>query len=356
MRSMTGSVLRGLFVSTIVLSFLSPFLYAQTVKPFEEQFPTLQRIDHLERYKTEQGLSSNNCDYGLMVDRQGFLWIPTRNGLSRFDGHEFRVFRHDSRDSNSISTDYPRLMLEDRSGIIWIGSARDGLNSFDRKTNHFFRYYSNWTDSTTISDNRISAIFEDKAGTIWIGTERGLNKLIRQQSERSGERGSFVRYLHNPRNPKSIAKDEVWWRSIREDSSGALWVSLDGGVDKLDPATGEFTHYFGDPRIPATFGSRRVNQGYEDRSGVLWISTNDGLFVYDRKTRLITHIVHDPVDLTTLTNDLVDGVYEDTHGTIWAMTQSGLNEIDNKLGVVRRHQHNSTNPTSPSSTVGKEKC
>ncbi len=148
MLSMTGSALRGLFVSTIGLSLLSSLLRAQTIKPFEEQFPALKRVDHFERYTPEHGLSTTLCYTAPLIDNRGFLWVGTAEGLNRFDGYRFVVYRNDPRESNSISGNHIRYLYEDRNGTLWTAVFALGINEYDRKTNKFYRFRHKPNDST----------------------------------------------------------------------------------------------------------------------------------------------------------------------------------------------------------------
>ncbi len=107
---------------------------------------------HFEYLSIEQGLPSNsvNCVY---QDRKGFIWLGTNNGLVRYDGYECKVYRHDPKNNNSISSDAVVFFAsEDSAGNFWVGTLRGGLNKFDRYTNRFTCLKNIATDPNSIHD------------------------------------------------------------------------------------------------------------------------------------------------------------------------------------------------------------
>ena len=151
---------------------------------------------------------------------------------------KFTHFRHDLKDSTSLSHDFVRAILEDRAGNLWIGT-HGGLDRFDPKTEKFVHYRYDSNDSTSLSCNRVRAICEDRAGTLWIGTgsnwpqegndtnEGGLNRMNKLT-------GKFIRYLNDPKNPHTLINKV---RAIFEDSKVFLgryrrgWPTYNGSCN-----------------------------------------------------------------------------------------------------------------------------
>lgn len=130
-----------------------------------------------ERISLEAGLSQSAV-FCILQDRKGFLWVGTEDGLNRYDGYEFKIFRHDPDNPGSLSNNQVRALYEDSSGILWVGT-RGGLNRFDRETETFTCYRKS-TDKNTHPDNShflggnlIRTILEDSTGVLWVGTEDG---------------------------------------------------------------------------------------------------------------------------------------------------------------------------------------
>ena len=87
----------------------------------------------------QQGLSQVSV-IDILQSRDGYIWIATQDGLNRYDGYEFKVFRHDNKDPNSISDNYIWSLVEDEHGHIWVGTRGGGLNKFDPKTEKFINF------------------------------------------------------------------------------------------------------------------------------------------------------------------------------------------------------------------------
>jgi hypothetical protein len=84
-----------------------------------------------ERISVEQGLSQNTVS-SILQDSRGFLWIGTSDGLNRYDGTGFKVYRHDPLNPTSLSHNVITALAEDEQGMLWIGTDGGGLNQYDR--------------------------------------------------------------------------------------------------------------------------------------------------------------------------------------------------------------------------------
>jgi ligand-binding sensor domain-containing protein len=83
------------------------------------------RFTHLS---TDQGLSQSRVDH-MLQDRRGFIWIGTYNGLNRYDGYRFKVYKPDPNNPNSLAGLEVYSLLEDRSGMLWIGVEQGWTDS-----------------------------------------------------------------------------------------------------------------------------------------------------------------------------------------------------------------------------------
>ena len=166
--------------------------------------------------------------------------------------------------NDGLSQGYVTAILQDRRGFMWF-ATRDGLNRYDG--NAFVVYKNNPNDPGSLSSNFIQDLIEDDHGYLWIATNTGVNKF-----DPTTER--FTRYLHDPNNPNSIGGDSL--TSIARDSRGYLWFGTeDSGLDKFDPTTGTFTHYRNDS--DGQFVGR-ITQVIADRQGDIWFVGERGLF------------------------------------------------------------------------------
>ena len=117
----------------------------------------------------EDGLSQSSV-LCMLQDKQGFIWFGTEDGLNRFDGYEFTVFRHNPLDSLSISDNHINCMYEDTEGNIWIGTKDGGINRFNPRTENFKHWKQESGDSSGLTTNHVLSIFQDEDHILWIGT------------------------------------------------------------------------------------------------------------------------------------------------------------------------------------------
>jgi serine phosphatase RsbU (regulator of sigma subunit)/ligand-binding sensor domain-containing protein len=346
-----------------------------------------------ERLSLEQGLSQSvvTC---IVQDRQGFMWFGTMDGLNKYDGYEFTVFKHDPLDSNSISHNHITALYEDSSGTLWIGT-RAGLHRFDRIREKFIRYQHDpniapalsqngvtaliagksqnrlWVGTTagglslldtqtgrvvafkndaqdpaSLPGNRVQALAMDRTGALWVGTWSGLARL--EHLSEDGRAASFTIFNHDPNNSSSLSNNAIW--SIHEDSrnSGTLWITtFGGGINRFERATGQFKAYRHQTNEPFSLSHDVVRPVCEDRQGTLWFGTGDGLNRYDREHDHFLSYKHDAVNPKSLSTNDVWAIYEDASGALWIGTYGGgLNKFSS---AGEKFEHYDRDPNDPQS-------
>jgi signal transduction histidine kinase/ligand-binding sensor domain-containing protein/DNA-binding response OmpR family regulator len=182
----------------------------------------------------------------------------------------------------------------------------------------------------------VRGITQDNQGFMWIATDDGFFRY---------DGYTLAPYLHDPANPNTISSDNIL--SIYKDRSGMLWVStVFDGLDRLDPASGDFTHYRHEPNIAGSLSSDQVTLFYQDRGGAFWVGTKGGLDRFDSATGTFVHYKHDPRDSTSLSSDEITAIYEDRRGDFWVGTTDGLNLFDRATGKSARFLHDPKDPRS----------
>ncbi len=288
-----------------------------------------QKIEmSIDRVGYEQGLTQTTV-YSIFQDSKGFMWFGTRDGLHKYDGYGFKVYRNKPDDPKSLSNNTIRAIYEHKS-MLWVGTE-NGLNRFDWETEKFIRYQNDPANPSSISHDRIRAIVEDTFGDLWIGTNGGgLNKLVLTASENGEELLKFERYRHNPEDPYSLSHNSVY--ALCPASQGGIWIgTIGGGLNKLDPKKGTFTRYQHDPNIPSSIADNSINAVHEDHSGVLWIGTRGkGLDILlpdkaeaQEPVSKFIHVQNDPHDASSLSDNNVNIIKEDQSGTLLVGTYGG---------------------------------
>ncbi len=292
------------------------------------------RFEHLS---IEQGLSQSsvNC---ILQDRRGFMWFGTEEGLNRYDGCEFRVFKAGAGNSSTgsagsaaaghISHSTVWTLFEDSGGGLWIGTW-DGLNRFVFETETFLHYKAGSPGSGGLSGGNIQAVCEDNLGNLWIGTENsGLNRMNRRN-------GAFKHYRSVPADPGSLSHDSI--RCLFADGEDHLWIGTANGLNRLDISRGTFTHYLSHPGRPGTLSNKDIRSIFRDENGTLWVGTASGLNRWQPKTgtfRRFIQPIPPPGESPGFKSDFVWSIAGDKKETLWLGTDGGgLIRFDVRTGV-----------------------
>ncbi len=267
-------------------------------------------------------LTHNNV-VSIYEDRTGLLWIGTAGGgVSIYDRERkpFRHYRNHPLEPNSLSENDVRSIYEDRDGNLWVGTQGGGLNQFDRGRQRVRRYQHNPANSSSLGDNSVWAIHEDRQGILWLGTFNGLDRFDRRT-------GKCTHYRHDLGNPGSLNENTVY--AICEDRRGFLWIGTEGGLNQFNPQTEDFTHYRHEAGDPHSLSANAVLTIREDSrdDGILWLGTSDGLDRFDRRQQLFIRYQHDPKDSLSLSHNAVYALHQDRAGALWIGTAGGLNKL-----------------------------
>ncbi len=338
-------------------------------------------------YGVENGLSQNSIQV-IYQDQTGFLWVGTEDGLNRFDGYAFNVYRQNPGDSSAISGWDIYSIVQGTDGAIWVGTSQ-GLNRYDPTSGKFSRYLHDDNDPGSLINNSVQALYQDASGTLWIGTASGLD-----QFDPAG--GKFVHVSmpgDSPARPSVYSittfyadhQGILWigtnkgllgyetvghkFRVYRSNSDGAgitfdavssifgdsqdtLWIGTSHGLIEFDPTADHPTLFTHTALDPASLIDNRVLTTYIDRAGELWVGTRGGLDRFDAQDQHFIHYRNDPVDPTSLSSDLVGSIFEDRGGVLWFGTlDGGLNKYDRSQDEFEYYHHINHDPQSLSGDV-----
>jgi len=338
----------------------------------------------------ENGLSQSAVTC-IFQDSKGFMWFGTQDGLNRYDGYKFKIFKNSPSDPQSLTDNFVFSIFEDQSqtlfietqsgnfhkynplkesftvipadsinlvdvrlktvkallvepnGVKWTGglSASVGLKREDINSGEVTLFRNDPSDASSLSDDKVYSIHRDRSGNLWVGTFSGLNKL----DEKTGK---FIRYKNNPKDPNSISDNWVW--PIVEDSKGNLWVgTVKGGLNKFDPATNTFSSYNSDPENPRSINDNFVFSIYEDRSGIIWVGTNTGgVNYFNTSSNVFEHYFNKPNDKNSLSDNSVRSIYVDRESSYWIGTENGgLDKFDYNEKQFKNYIHTPANSNSP---------
>ncbi len=305
-------------------------------------------------YAIEDGLSANPIT-DVLQDQQGLLWIGTVDGLNRFDGYNFKIYRHVPGDANALVDNYIHAIARDSKGYLWIGTVQ-GLSRYDPYLDTFTSYTHHPDSVAGLSHNRVLDVYVDASDRVWIATLGGLDVL-------DAETGRITNYRHDPQDDTSIHSNFVL--SVVAGEEPYIWIGTSAGVARYSRSTGRFEQVYLDDQIwslyrapdgniwaggtkgrlyhidPIThqvssndlFAGRNVPEGpgyvtdiMMDDDGLFWSATyGGGLFL--RKDGTWHQFTSANDAAASLTDNRVSVLFQDLTGKQWIGTWSGLNYV-----------------------------
>ncbi len=242
-----------------------------------------------ETWRQPQGLPQNSV-LSLLQTRDGYLWIGTKAGLSRFDGVRFTTF--DDRNTPQLKESEIWALAEGDDGSLWIGTYGGGLA---RLKDGVFSVY---TTADGLIGNVVATLHKDYDGAIWIGTDRGLSRF---------KDGRFTSY------PNQDGRDDQSIRALHTDSDGTLWIGTIRGTLNRFRDGRFFTEHLEGPAPQS-----EISAIYRDRGQNLWVGTFDGLHrLKDGKSTRYTAA-------EGLSSSKIRFVNQDAGGVVWIGTARGL--------------------------------
>ncbi len=364
-----------------------------TLPKLSAQNNSLIELGHLS---LKEGLSQSSV-YSIYKDKRGFLWFGTQDGLNRYDGYGFAVYKKDPTVTSSLSNNFIHSLTEDTQ-YMWIGTD-NGLNRYDPAQETFQSFLPQNGDKGSLNNKKINALlvskdkktlwigtpsglqtldlenkkptatsftkvalqageievnrlFEDKQGNIWVGHAAGLEKY-NQDADR------FEKFLYKSSEKDSLENLSV--TAIYQDKQDNLWIGAGQYLFSLEnpPKKQKFRDLKADTIENANISSLTISDINQDKTGVYWIGTNEGLFKvkFFGETAEVTHIIRDVRNPDGLTANEIFKIYVDDTDIIWLGTYTGgINKYDLRNRNFKHYFRNSQDPKSLSSNNIRTFC
>jgi len=272
-----------------------------------------------------EGMPSSRV-YKSVQDRDGYLWFGTQDGLARYDGAGFRVYRHDAKDPRSLGGNAVSALFIDRDNRLWCGAEESGLNLLDPRRRAFVHFRHDDRDPSSLGSDDVWAITQDDDGAIWVGTYAGgLDRLT------PGATG-FTHFRHDAAQARGIGSDNVLaLLAVR----GAIWVGTDAGIDVV--GADRLIRHADFSAIPGTGGINAASL-LDAGDGAVLAGTRRGLLRIDGDLKAAV------VAADGLTDKLVYGVVAGAEsGELWIATRHGLNRFS-ATGAMKAYLENPAVP------------
>ena len=288
------------------------------------------RFDHLS---IEDGLSQSSVRV-IFQDSRGFLWFGTEDGLNRYDGYTFKIYKPDPDVPNSLSDRWITSIVEDKNGYLWIATRQGGLNRYDPRTEKFLHYFHDKGNPLSLSDNHVNVLYLDKNDNLWVGTTNGLDRF-------ESKTNSFAHYVYNPSQQEGISGKNI--TAIYQDSRGRFWVgTAGGGLNLFNPSANIFSSYQNNPDNLKSLSNNYVTAIMEDNKSTLWIGTREGLNRMESTSGSFERFLHSDTNTQTIAGSYVTDLYVDSTGTLWIASTMGLDRVNT---LAKRFTHYRNDPT-----------
>jgi len=316
---------------------------------------------YFERINTQHGLSHDkvNC---ILQDKRGFMWFGTDDGLNRYDGKNFFVFKNIPGDSTSITGNIITGILQDGEEVMWIATADGGLCRYDYRLpppQQFRQYRHRPGDTHSMPGNIINDIIDDGRGSLWLATsghsilrfnkQTGvISKPVQRGSKRTilalcmdshgmiwagGQGGGLLKL-----NPVSLAleEDERYYdlyaslphasvTSLFMDKDQHIWFGSWDNVLYRYHAQEKREEIFKRTASPYSYQNDEATCFVQDNQGRIWIGGKEqGLQVYDGETGRFYRYRTDPSKEGSLAANRIHSLYMGRDGLVWIGTDRGI--------------------------------
>ncbi len=351
------------FILLLLTSYIHSFAQTDNSINFQ-RFST-------EWAKIDKGLSQNSV-FAVLQDKDDFMWFGTWDGLNKFDGYKFTIFRP-QRDmpQKSISNETVRCIYQDKSGFLWLGTE-EGLNKLNRYTLEFEHYKKDINNPYAITSDTINTILGDSNDLLYIGTNNGLNifdirtntffniELFDDYSPKVfslcflnkiflllGTDRGCIKYdiltgskifFNRETTPQVSISDTIY--EMIFDTYGFIWAATPLGLIRYNTETKEIKCYRNIPEKTNSLSENFVTSVFVDSKNNLWVATNGGgVNLYDYEYDNFKVFRHISGKDKSISNDYINAFTEDRFGNIWIATAKGINRIDNYSNLFYHYYH-----------------
>jgi len=308
------------------------------------------------------GIENNPHGYSYR-DRDGLIWISSKNGLSKIDqkqnkfnylpipekqqeitgllvhdstlwlgtnkgliGYDFKTnttttLKH-TADSKSLGSDQIRKIYRDDSGKMWV-LTEFGFDEFDKKSRTFKHHYHHSALGSLFNEDVFRDMLEIEPGVYGLATDAGF-KIFDSKT------GKFQHYFNRSDQPSSISNNHL--NCLLKDKDNNIWIgTAGGGLNRFDIRTGKFKTYFSNDKIKGSISENIIQSLFLDSRGNIWICTPDGLNKYIKKTdSFVTYSKNDG-----FASNVFNNIVEDGNGNLWTTTEKGISTFNPSTNAVR---------------------
>jgi ligand-binding sensor domain-containing protein len=278
--------------------------------------------------------SSPNC---IFQDSRGLMWIGTDDGLNKYDGYSFIVYKPEQDNRYSISNSRVLSIAEDASGNLWIGTNGGGINRYDRKSDRFYAFIPGTKAAASVAGLIVSSILALPNGEVWIGTENGLSIF-------NAETGEFVNPSEQYPSLHAIASTKI--NTLIQKKDTVVYAGTENGLIRFDLQNKSLRHYLPNTADNYAIPGKQITALLADKDDHLWVGTENGLARMENNdsfTRVRTSAQKD----VNGSPAVIKALLQDDGGDLWIGTYgNGVDILTPQTGRVVNYSYDHNNPHS----------
>ena len=319
-------------------------------------------INNVTQFTEKDGVPGSQVSQ-ILIDKFGYIWLGTINGLARYDGYGFKRFYNDPNDSTSIKGLVVWSLFEDSKGRIWIGSSQENLNLYDPVTKSFKQYdFKHLIEGAANVEIGIITICEDGKGRVYFGVNSTFSETISSSLLYFDEKENKLKKFLSPDSVKiqnvmslindkkgnvyvasstgffkidpnrKISRVQAYIKELEEsneyptefncDKDSHIWfLTNKSRLIDFDPQTGKYHTFYLREFEKSSYDELRGTAMVFDKDDNLWIGTNRGLYFFNKEKKIFKSFDESSINPTK--NEIIIDLKLDSFGTLWIGTQFG---------------------------------
>ncbi|MDK2562584.1 two-component regulator propeller domain-containing protein [Romboutsia sedimentorum] len=278
---------------------------------------------NFDRLTVEDGLSQGTVT-SIVKDNKNNVWIGTNDGLNRYNGYDFKIYKHDEKNKNSLPSNSIKKVKEDNDSNLWI-LTNYGISKMNIET-EIITTYEDFDMVDNLNKIDINDILITENGSVLLATSKGIKIYDKKQknikSLSYGEQKNIEEYIY----------------SLEEDDEGNIWVSTQSGINKIAKNNKKIDYFFDYTDLDIKDVAHQI---YYDKAGYIWCATyNSGLVKIDKDNNVKKYKSDN--SKKSLPSNFITSILRDDYGVLWIGTNNGLvkyNEKSDKFKVYKSKPH-----------------
>lgn len=266
----------------------------------------------------DDGLRSNTVT-SIAQDSLGYMWFGTDNGLSRYDGYEFKSYQYLQNDTTSLCENHVNVLFTDSRGRLWIGT-NEGISRFNGESDNFTNFYPSKDTSTFVTINTFYSFTEDTSGVVFTVNLLGNIFSFDEKSQQ---------FKQLPVKPSDASIKSLFF-----DKQNALWIGQSNGLGHIH--NGIYTVY----NFPGVEKENSVFHIFQHGDTLLLSTLPGGIIKFDMHNKVFFSPEHD------ISNIEAFHTMQDPEGQLWFSTIAGIFKLNPRNSQIEQYAADDYNPYS----------